>query len=61
MSNYRYVTPVLKGRWWKTRDEALADALTAGQAFMSGGEVRLFAFATIEERAADRPPRQSVA
>ena len=32
MARYRYVTPALHGRWWSTRDEALADALRAKQA-----------------------------
>lgn len=50
MACYRYVTPVLKGRWWPSRDEALAEALVAGQAYQSGGEVLLFGFAQIEER-----------
>jgi hypothetical protein len=32
MARYRYVTPALHGRWWSTRDEAVADALRAKQA-----------------------------
>ena len=63
MACYRYVTPVLKGRWWPSREEALAEALVAGQAYQSGGEVRLFEFAQLEERAAEpqRARRQSAA
>ena len=29
---YRYVTPALHGRWRTTRQEALVDAMRAGQA-----------------------------
>jgi hypothetical protein len=50
MGCFRYVTPVLKGRWWPSREEALAEALAAGQAFVASGEVRLFEFASLEER-----------
>jgi hypothetical protein len=63
MGFYRYVTPVLKGRWRNTREEALAEALAAGQAYLSLGEVRLFEFARLEERQ-DKPHdlwRQSAA
>lgn len=47
---YRYVTPVLRGRWRPSREEALADALASGQAYLQSGQVRLFAFVRLEER-----------
>jgi hypothetical protein len=50
MPSYRYVTPVLMGRWWPTREQALGDALAAGQAYVNAQEVRLFEFTRIEER-----------
>lgn len=51
MGSFRYVTPVLKGRWRPSRELALADALTAGQAYLSAHEVRLFEFTQLEEQA----------
>lgn len=48
--SYRYVTPVLKGRWCASREEALEEALDAGQAHVMGGEMYLFEFAQIEEQ-----------
>ena len=27
MDSFRYVTPALKGRWWPSREEALADCV----------------------------------
>ena len=48
MSCFRYVTPVVKGRWRGSEEEALSDALEAGQAYMSGGRTILFEFARIE-------------
>ena len=48
MSCFRYVTPVVKGRWRRSEEEALSDALEAGQAYMSGGRTILFEFARIE-------------
>jgi hypothetical protein len=61
IGSYRYVTPVLKGRWHASRDEALAEALAAGQAYVRSGEVQLFAFTHIEERVSQAAPlrRQS--
>ena len=50
MPSYRYVTPVLMGRWWPSREQALADALATGQAYVNAQEVRLFEFTRIEER-----------
>ena len=32
MARFRYVTPAVHGRWCSSRDEALLDALRAGQA-----------------------------
>lgn len=55
MPSFRYVTPVLKGRWWTSRDQALAEALGAGQAYVSANEVRLFAFTQVEEREGTAP------
>ena len=49
MSCFRYVTPVVKGRWRGSEEEALSDALEAGQAYMSGGRTILFEFARIEQ------------
>jgi hypothetical protein len=49
MSCFRYVTPALRGRWRPTREEALSDALLAGQAYMQEGQVVLFKFTWIEE------------
>jgi hypothetical protein len=48
MACFRYVTPVVKGRWRRSEEEALSDALEAGQAYTSGGRTVLFEFATIE-------------
>jgi hypothetical protein len=53
MRAFRYLTPVLKGRWWPSREQALADALAAGQAYVRAHEVRLFEFTKVEEQ---RPP-----
>ena len=55
MGRFRYVTPALKGRWWPTREEALADALASGQAYHKGGETLLFEFTTLEEREPPSP------
>jgi hypothetical protein len=33
MPRFRYRSPVVLGRWFATREEALADALRAGQAY----------------------------
>ena len=33
MARFRYRSPVVLGRWFATREEALADALRAGQAY----------------------------
>ena len=49
MSCFRYVTPVVKRRWRGSEEEALSDALEAGQAYMSGGRTILFEFARIEQ------------
>ena len=46
--SYRYVTPALKGHWRITREEALSDALMAGQAFVRHDEIVLFEFARLE-------------
>ena len=48
MSCFRYVTPVVKGRWRGSEEGALSDALEAGQAYMSGRRTILFEFARIE-------------
>ena len=45
---FRYATAALRGRWQTTRDEALFDALRAGQAFQRGELILLYAFARIE-------------
>ena len=58
MNCYRYVTPVLKGRWWTSREDALAEALAAGQAYVRGGEVQLFEFVHVEERLAEETRRR---
>ena len=50
MPCFRYVTPVLKGRWRPTEEEALEAALLAGQAFMSAGKIRLFDFVRLESQ-----------
>ena len=50
MPSFRYVTPVVKGRWRRSEAEALSDALEAGQACMSGGRTVLFEFAKIERQ-----------
>ena len=55
MDSFRYVTPALKGRWWPSREEALADALAAGQAYVRGHEMRLFEFTQVEERPVPAP------
>ena len=49
MACFRYVTPVVKGRWRRSEAEALADALEAGQAYMTGGRTTLFEFTNIEQ------------
>jgi len=56
MGAYRYVTPALKGRWHRSRNEALAEALAAGQAYFRSGEVQPFEFTRIEERLSEAPP-----
>ena len=53
MPCFRYVTPVLKGRWFQSEVEALEAALLAGQAFMSGGEILLFDFVRLESHSED--------
>jgi hypothetical protein len=50
MGFFRYVTPVLKGPWRRSREEALADALAAGQAYLRYGDVCPFEFTEVEER-----------
>jgi hypothetical protein len=52
MARYRYVTPALHGRWWSTRDEALADALRARQARRTDcdqSKVELLDYVKVEE------------
>ena len=55
MNSVRYMTPALKCRWWPSREEALADALAAGQAYVRAHEMRLFEFTRVEERPLPAP------
>lgn len=50
MHCYRYVTPALKGRWRRSREEALRLALLAGQAFERDGSIHLFEFAELQSQ-----------
>jgi hypothetical protein len=52
---HRWLSPTLHGRWCSSIDEALFDALRAGQALLGaeqGDEVVLRSFASIEVREA---------
>lgn len=49
MRHYRWTTAVMIGLWRPTRNEALRDALAAGQAELIGGDILLHGFARIEE------------
>ena len=56
MTCYRYVTPALHGRWRNTRQEALVDAMRAGQAHASSGrpgEIEMLGGVRIEERVSE--------
>ena len=56
MACYRYVTPVLHGRWRNTRQEALVDAMRAGQARAHPGrpgDIVMLCDVRIEERPAE--------
>ena len=53
MACYRYVTPALHGRWRNTHQEALVDAMRAGQARASPGDpggIVMLCGVRIEER-----------
>jgi len=58
---FRWLTGVLHGRWWASREEALSDALGAGQAVRRGEDdkVSLREFATLEERGPARANERS--
>ena len=56
MNCYRYVTPALHGRWRTTRQEALVDAMRAGQARANPAQpdgIVMLASVEIEERSCD--------
>jgi hypothetical protein len=54
---YRWTTAALVGPWRPTREEALRDALVAGQADMVGEKVVPCGFVRIEEeKTAEEPP-----
>ena len=56
MNCYRYVTPALHGRWRTTRQEALVDAMRAGQARANparSGGIDMLASVEIEERSCE--------
>ena len=56
MNCYRYVTPALHGRWRTTRQEALVDAMRAGQARANSaqpGGIEMLASVEIEERSCE--------
>jgi hypothetical protein len=55
---YRWVTAVLAGPWSATDEEALLDALAAGQALRLGEAIVLRPFVRIERRS-DRGVGQS--
>ena len=59
MTRYRYRTPVLKGRWRASREDALRDAITARQAIVDEtepGGLRWLVPGEVEEDAgADSP------
>lgn len=57
MTQHRWITASLEGRWCSSPGEALYDALRAGQAVCGpehGGEIVLDAFAPIENRPIER-------
>jgi hypothetical protein len=59
MARYRYITPALHGRWWSTRDEALADALRAKQARLlpcDQSKVELLDYVQLQEDPGCEPP-----
>jgi len=59
MARYRYVTPALHGRWWSTRDAALADALRAKQARRvpcDQSKVELLEYVHLQEDFGCEPP-----
>jgi len=56
MNCYRYVTPALHGRWRNTRQEALVDAMRAGQARANAAQpdgIVMLASVEIEERSCE--------
>ena len=53
MTQHRWTTTTLQGRWCSSPDEALFDALRAGQAVLDREQndaIALKAFATVEAR-----------
>ena len=51
---FRYATLALLGRWRTKREDAVRDALRAGQAYRRGGKIRLHEFTTIESSSEER-------
>ncbi len=49
---FRYVTPVVHGRWYSCKDKALQSALNAGQAYRWAGEIHLRDYVRLEEQPA---------
>ena len=50
MQRFRYRTPALVGHWWRTRQQAVRDALHAGQAKQIGaGRIELLSCTDIED------------
>ena len=50
MQRFRYRTPALIGHWWPTRQQAVRDALDAGQAEQIGARrITLLSCAEIED------------
>ena len=50
MQRFRYRTPALVGHWWPTRQQAVRDALDAGQAKQIGaGRISLMSYTDIED------------
>lgn len=54
MIKFRWMTKALVGSWYKSRNEALCEAVWHGQAFLNAGKgaiITLRPFASIEARA----------
>lgn len=50
MQRFRYRTPALIGHWWPTRQQAVRDALHAGQAKqINAGRIALMSYTEIED------------